>query len=298
MLSKQRLSNALLLIFTVFFLGISQTSFANDDTESSTEKSNDSGEFEWQIVLELSLVYDPKIIAGIKQEEPWHYMHPAIWVDLSYKGFFLQSNQRRASLALDGFELGYHIQEEEDWQLDVIIKSYMEGFDSESLIEYGGGNDSELKGLSERDSIGGIALRYSYYLDNALLTLDIASAHAGNDEHGDHVQGFIFDSFYSHLVQHRNWDIYLGAGFTYYSQDIMDYYIGVSFGETNENRPEFTAEEGYRAQAEIYAQHPISTNWSFNTGITHSYFSSNVKDSPIVDENQVTQVMVGVLYVF
>ena len=109
---------------------------------------------------------------------------------------------------------------------------------------------------------------------------------------------FVQYSFYSYLIQHRNWDIYVGGGFTYYSQNIMDYYIGVSSIEANENRAEFTADEGYRTQLELYAQHPISESWSFNTGVTHSYFSSNVKESPLVDTNQVTQVMVGVLYVF
>lgn len=293
--SKQCLSTALSLFFAACLLSISLPSFA--DNETSPEQTEKSGAFEWQIVLDLALVYDPKIITGIEQEKPWHYMKPGLLVDLSYKGFFLQSNQRRTNLALGGIEFGYHIQEKEDWQLDILIKSYMEGFDSESLIEYGSGDDA-LKGLSKRDSIVGVALRYSYYTDDALLTLDIASAQAGDDENGNHVQGFIFDSFYSYLIQHRNWDIYVGGGFTYYSQNIMDYYIGVSSIEANENRAEFTADEGYRTQLELYAQHPISESWSFNTGVTHSYFSSNVKESPLVDTNQVTQVMVGVLYVF
>ena len=108
----------------------------------------------------------------------------------------------------------------------------------------------------------------------------------------------INDSFYSYLLPYKNWDIYLGTGLTYFSQDIINYYIGVSPDEVLATRPEFEAKSGFRAQAEIYAQYPVSESWSFHTGITHSYFSSNVKDSPLVDTNQVTQVTLGVMYVF
>lgn len=305
MIRKTLLSITAPLLLSFLSLIFCPNSYAEQTeqlTESSTE-SNDNGpivkdEFEWQFILDLSVVYDPKIIAGIEQEDPWHYFMPGVLVDLSYKGFFLQSNQRRSNMLLGGLELGYQLLVKDNWELDIISKAYMQGYDSESLIEYGGGDEDLIAGLRERDGTVGIALRYSYYFPDALFTLDLASAHTGDDENGDHVQGFIVDSFYSYLLPYRNWDIYLGAGLTYYSQDIVDYYIGVGATEVTEDRPEFTANDGFRAQLEVYAQHPISANWSFNTGITHSIFSSHVKDSPIVDTNHITQVMVGVLYVF
>jgi outer membrane scaffolding protein for murein synthesis (MipA/OmpV family) len=223
---------------------------------------------------------------------------PGILVDLSYKGFFLQSNQRRSNMLLGGTEFGYQLLVKENWQIDIIGKAYMQGYDSESLIENGGGDKEELAGLREREGTGGIALRYSYYFDDALFTLDLASAHTGEDENNKHVSGIVVDSFYSYLLPYRNWDIYLGAGLTYFDQAIVDYYIGVSPGEVTDIRPEYTAEDGFRGQLEVYAQYPLSASWSFNAGITQSVFSKEVKNSPIVDTNQTTQVMVGVLYVF
>ena len=295
-------ATVLLSFLSLIFCPNSNAEQTEQASEASSEQNSNGpvvkDEFEWQFILDLSLVYDPKIIAGIEQEDPWHYFMPGVLVDLSYKGFFLQSNQRRSNMLLGGLELGYQLLVKENWQLDLIGKAYMQGYDSESLIEYGGGDEDLISGLREREATAGIALRYSYYFQDALFTLDLASAHVGDDENGDHVQGFIVDSFYSYLLPYRNWDIYLGAGLTYYSQDLVDYYIGVGATETTENRPEFIADDGFRGQLEVYAQHPISANWSFNTGITHSIFSSSVKDSPIVDTNHITQVMVGVLYVF
>ncbi len=254
--------------------------------------------FEWQFILDLSLVYDPKIIAGMEQEKVWQYFMPGILVDISYKGFFLQTNQRRSNALLGGTELGYQLIVEDNWQLDLIAKAYMQGYDSESLIEYGGGDDELLAGLSERDATAGIALRFSHYFQDALFSIDFAYGSAGDDVYGKHVGGLIIDSFYSYLLPYRNWDIYLGGGLTYFSQDIVDYYIGVSPEEITDNRAEHTADGGFRGQLEVYAQYPISANWSFNAGITHSIFSKDVKESPLVDKNQVTQVMLGALYVF
>ncbi|ALO33743.1 hypothetical protein CMT41_02700 [Colwellia sp. MT41] len=255
-------------------------------------------EFEWQFALDFSLVYDPTIIAGIEQDGLSHYFMPGLLFDLSYKGFYLQSNQRRSSALLGGTEFGYQLVVEQNWQLDLIAKAYMQGYDSDSLIDYGGGDEEVLLGLTEREVTIGFAIRYSQYFKDSIFTLDLASAHTGDDEYGDHVSGLIIDSFYSHLLPYRNWDIYLGVGLTYFSQDIIDYYIGVGSNEVSETRPEYTAKGGFRGQAEIYAQYPISASWSFHTGITHSLFSKNVKASPLVDTNNITQVMLGVLYVF
>ncbi len=272
-------------------------SFAQQQ-EQHKEHVDTKDQLEWQVALDFSLVYDPKIIAGIKQDEILHYFMPGLVIDVSYKDFFLQTNQRRSNALLGGTELGYQLYTANDWQLDIIAKAYMQGFDSDSLIEYGGGNQELLAGLKERSTTAGISLRYSRYIENALFNLDIAVASPGNDEFSQNIHGVIVDSFYSYLLPYRNWDIYLGAGLTYFSQNLMDYYIGVGANEVTEIRPEFTAESGLRAQLEVYAHYPLSTSWSFNTGITQSIYSDNIKKSPIVDTNHTTQVMIGVLYVF
>ncbi len=271
---------------------------ARAEQDSAKIQTDSKDPFEWQIALDFSLVYDPKIIVGIEQDEILHYFVPGLLIDLAYKDFFLQTNQRRSNALLGGTEFGYQLYTADDWQIDIIVKAYMQGFDSDSLIEYGAGDQALLSGLREREATGGISLRYSKHIDNALLTLDIAAASPGDDEFDKNVNGIIVDSFYSYLVPYRNWDIYLGAGLTYFSQDIVDYYIGVSASEVTEIRTEYTAEGGFRTQLEVYAHYPLSTSWSFNTGITQSIFSSNIKKSPIVETNHTTQVMVGVLYVF
>lgn len=302
LLSYKREPSKVLLLFPFLLTAIiSQpaTAFDNDaefDVNPNSPIIKDA--FEWQIILDLSLAYQPVLLKSVEQSEFSHFLQPALYVDLSYKGFFLQTNQRRSSAVLDSSEFGYQLIVKEDWQLDIIVKAYLDGFDPDGLIDYANANPSLFEGLKERQATGGIALRYSHFFENSIFYIDFASADTGLNLYKDDVNGLIVDSFYSYLLPYRNWDIYLGAGLTYYEDDIINYYFGIDSDESNKFRPEFQADSAFRAQFELYAQYPLSQSWSFNAGITQSIYSPSIKDSPLVDKSFITNVMAGVQYVF
>lgn len=297
MILKQWLTHLLVIVF----LTAISTSYAAQEnntmvTNASTPIVKDA--FEWQFMVDLSLVSTPAILVDVEQTEVWDYFQLGLLLDMSYKGFFLQSNSRRSSTVIDGGELGYQITVQKNWQLDVILKAYIEGFDPAEIIVDQKQDIPQLAGLDARDLTLGVALRYSHFFDNAIFYIDFASARAGEDEQGNDASGIIIDSFYSYLVPYRNWDIYLGAGLTYYDEALIDYYFGIDADEVTNNRPLHSANSSFRAQLEIYAQYPLSQSWSFNTGLTQTFYSNNIKRSPLVDKNKLTQFMVGVLYVF
>ena len=283
-----------LLCFTCISKANEQTSQENAlnsavDINSPVVKDK----FEWQVMLDLSLSYQPVILKSVTKTKVQHLFKPGLLIDISYKGLFIQSNQRRAAAVLSGLEYGYQLVVKDDWQLDIIGKSYMFGYYPEDLIENADADKTLFSGLDDRNHTAGGALRYSQYFDNALFTIDFAYANANGN-----INGLIIDSFYSYLLPYRNWDIYLGAGLTFYDQDIIDYYIGINPDEVTKSRPLHTAGNSFKGQLEIYAQYPLSANWSFNTGITQSFYGNKIKRSPLVDKNKLTQVMLGVLYVF
>jgi outer membrane protein len=295
------LKQCLTSLLAIFCFTATSISYAAQETNSTPMKTSSpivKDAFEWQFMVDLSLVSTPAILVDVEQTEAWDYFRLGLLLDMSYKGFFLQSNSRRSLTVIDGGELGYQITVQKNWQLDVILKTYIEGFDPTEIINDQKQDIPQLAGLDERDVTGGIALRYSHFFDNTIFYIDFARAIAGKDEQGDYSSGMIIDSFYSYLVPYRNWDIYLGAGFTYYDKVLMDYYIGIDADEVTINRPLYSASSSFRAQLEIYAQYPLSQSWSFNTGLTQTFYSNNIKRSPLVDKNKLTQLMVGVLYVF
>ncbi|MBL4764196.1 MAG: MipA/OmpV family protein [Colwellia sp.] len=288
-------------LFAIFCFTTASTSYAaqaNDGITSNASVPVVKDAFEWQFMVDLSLASTQVRLADVEQTEPWDYFQLGLLLDISYKGFFLQSNSRRSLTAIGSGELGYQITVQENWQLDIILKAYIEGFDPAEIINNQKQNIPQLAGLNEREYTGGIALRYSHFFDNAIFYIDFANARTGKNDQKDYAYGLIIDSFYSHLLPYRNWDIYLGAGLTYYEQALVDYYIGIDADEVTINRPLHDADSGFRAQLEVYAQYPLSQSWSFNAGLTQTFYSNNIKQSPLVDKNKLTQLMIGVLYVF
>ena len=294
-LNLLKLKQKLTRLLAIFCLMVVSTSYAAQESGIAMNPSAPmvKDAFEWQLIVDLSLASKPVILTGVEQTEPWDYFQLGLLIDLSYKGFFLQSNARRSSTVIDGGELGYQLTVQNDWELDVILKSYIEGYDPSDIIKNQKNDIPQLAGLDERDFTGGIALRYSRFFDNAIFYIDIAAASADDD-----ASGIIIDSFYSYLVPYRNWDIYFGAGLTYYDQALIDYYIGIDANEVTPDRPFHSADSSFRAQLEIYAQYPLSQSWSFNAGLTQTFYSNSIKQSPLVDKNKLTQLMIGVHYVF
>lgn len=285
----------------LFYLSLATTSYASQENSINASGANRpivKDDFQWQFMVDLSLVDTQTIIADIKQTQVWDYFQLGLLLDISYKGFFLQTNSRRSSTVFGGGEFGYQITVQNDWQLDVIAKGYIQGYSPVSIIKDQKQSIPQLTGLADREPTGGIALRYSRFFENAVFYVDLATARAiGNDDRKA-ANGMIIDSFYSYLLPYRNWDIYLGAGLTYYEQELVDYYIGVDADEVTSHRSLYEADGGFRGQLEVYAQYPLSQSWFFNASITQSFYNNKIKQSPLVDKSQLTQLMVGVLYVF
>ena len=271
---------------------ISMSSYAHDK-KPLKESTVFNKTFSWQAQAGISLQHTTSIIEGVEQDNLGNYLNISILFDFYYKGFFIQSDHRRADTHNLGAELGYQLIVEDDWELDIINKSYIGGFNPEDVIEISDKEIPILEGLKARGRADGLGIRYSRYFENSIFSFDIAALAPLSA-----ADGWVMDAFYSHIVPYRNWDIYLNASLTYYSDDVMDYYVGIDSGEVSALRAEFTAHHAVRTQFEVFAQRPISESWTLNVGFSQSYYLGDLNDSPIVDTQNATQVMLGVLYVF
>jgi hypothetical protein len=245
--------------------------------------------FSWQAMGGISGVYEQSPIIGDKQSRFGDYLNISLMFDVYYKGFFIQSNHRRSDAVTLGGEIGYELIVEDNWELDILHKTYVPGYNPEDIIKNVHHDIPALEGLEERDFGQGLGFRYSRFYENSILSVDLAALSTN---------GWVADVFYSQLVPYRNWDIYLGAGFTHYSEGVTDYFVGVDKNEVSDKRSFYKPGSSYKGQLEIFARHPISKKWSFSAGITQSYYSTAYKNSPIIGKQHLTEVMLGVLYVF
>lgn len=276
------------ILLSLFFAVISVSALAADPQHENETTVFDKT-FSWQAMGGISGVYQQSVLEGVEQTEVEDFLNISLLIDVYYKGFFIQSNHRRSNAVTLGLELGYELIVEDNWEIDIIHKTYLPGYMPKELIKNSDFGVPSLEGLKERSSAEGLGLRYSHFSQDAILSVDVAAIS---------YSGWVADIFYSQLMPYRNWDFYLGAGFTHYSERVTDYYAGVNQSEVSEARSFYKPGSSYKAQLEVFARHPISKSWSFNGGITQSYYSAAFKESPLIGRQHVTQVMLGVLYVF
>lgn len=253
------------------------------------EQEQDS-DFSWQLMASFSLRNNTSIIVGADTDPELGVRLP---IDLYYKGFFIQSSSRKFSSLDQGVTLGYELINEENWQLDIISKDYFNGFSERGVDIFDEDFPPELKGIKDREEDESQGMRFTYFMDDAVLWVDTAANLLSNVHNG-----WIIDSYYSLLYPYRNWDFYLGTGFTFYSSKFTDYYYGVDADEVTSFRPEYSADSSYRIQFEAMAQYPLSESWLLGAGLHYSYYSSSISDSPLVDRNNNLQFILDFRYVF
>ena len=291
-LSQVSIKKISIFIFCIYLSLASFMSVAVDaELDKQTTVFNQT--FSWQAMARFSVDYTQSPLKGVKQEQIFDHLSLSVMIDLYYKGFFIQTDHRRSGSIKLGAEIGYQLYVDNNWELDILSKSYIPSYSPEDLIENKNENIPTLKGLAERKIGDAITLRYSYFKDDAALSLDLASLSPISE-----ANGWLVDFYYNDLIIYRNWDIYIGGGLTYYSGHVVNYYYGVKEEEVTAFRSFYKPNDGFKSTFEIYARHPISQSWSFNVGLTQTYFSNVIKRSPLVDKQHISQFLLGVFYVF
>lgn len=286
----------LVSIILLFSLCWTITSKAQEAHQSDSVSSSRGGdEFSWDISIAIDLIAESPFIIGANQEDEFDYLDMSILLDVYYRGFFIQSNRHRYSSYVNGGELGYELEVNESYEVDLIFKGYLPGFSSD-YAGFAGVDEGEIEGLEGIDSRYGIlhtGIRYMRYLENAVYWVDVAG-----DIFTDTHNGWVVDSFYSYILQRRNWDINLGVGASFFSSKMNSYYFSVEPEEAKESRPIYQVGSGYRLQAEVFFQRPISESWLFNGGVTLSHYSNSIGNSPLIVSKNIIRAQIGAKYVF
>jgi len=267
------------LWWTIFLLALNGTSLAQASDAKTPTK--DSDEFFWNIEANMGGVYHKSALQEQRQNSIFEYLELGLTVELFYKGFFIQSNKRRTN-PFD-VEVGYQLHTSELWGVDIIGKTYLGGFSGED-------NNSELR---ERNIGSGHALRLTRFIDDAIFTIDFASLTASLGE-----KAWLIESYYSHLIAYKNWEIYLGTGLTFYNAHTVDYYVGVDKHDAATGLDLYRPGSGFELVAEANAIYPLNEDWTLRMGASKSRFSRNIYRSPIGIRKGEMLLKLGVSYVF
>jgi outer membrane scaffolding protein for murein synthesis (MipA/OmpV family) len=168
-------------------------------------------------------------------------------------------------------------------------------FGPKFAMEFEGNSDldGQLDHLEDREIDGHLGFRYSLYgRDHRWafsISRDVTGAHGGYFGVVDYVTNW----------QIRNWVVSGAASLGYVSKKMTNHIIGVSNEEATLAIPAFQANRGgYLATLELKAEYPLTENWVFQTEIALDTIDNLAKESPIIENDSYTSVLLGVKYHF
>lgn len=82
------------------------------------------------------------------------------------------------------------------------------------------------------------------------------------------------------------------------SSELVDYYHGVRDSEVRDGRPAYEGDRAVNSLVSLTVGYSINTQLLAVAGVGKLVLDSNITDSPIVDEENVRKVGLGLIYTF
>lgn len=210
-------------------------------------------------------------------------------IAVNYDKFYFDVDNSQLS---GGLIIGYNLIDKYDWSLDVFAINAHDGID-ENGAYYDSKIIPELSGIKERESDFNAGLRLTRKEKSHQLSVEVL-----HDISGTH-QSLWANAFISTIHDYRNWEFRFGTGVNFYTSDFTRYYFGISEQEAlAEIRPAYDPSFAYSVMFEFHAEYPLNEDWVFMGGWLSSWFSSEISQSPIIDNSLRHKAKVGVRYVF
>jgi len=96
----------------------------------------------------------------------------------------------------------------------------------------------------------------------------------------------------------RDLKMRLRLGTDWKSAALLDYYYGVSKRDTTLTEYYFNGKSGWQTYLSIDVQKPINENWSWLAKMSYRRLPNSLTDSPLIEENNIRNVFLGVAYRF
>lgn len=245
--------------------------------------SNDNS-FTWQADLGLSVVHRSYIVDSLEEGDSEVSIEALLAGGIYYDNFFIESSPFSAK----PLTMGYTLNETRSTRVNLVGMSWFASISEEDQQQ---GN--RLDGIKTRNSSYEVGVEYLKQFPKSDLRV-----RALHDVLGQH-NGFILSLEQSRPIYKTEWLIIPSWGVNYLSENLVDYYYGVSNEEVTANRAAYKADYGWSLTGRIYIERPINSEWTWFSFVSYSKFSNSITDSPITSVSDGTHtIAMGVLWSF
>lgn len=151
-----------------------------------------------------------------------------------------------------------------------------------------------LRGLHSRKASidGGVGVDFAARVG----TISLAYMTSLNDAY----TGGSVDLSYNWEMERDRWRLGAGAGLTWQSADLVEYYVGVRSSEARADRRAYDPKSAILPHVSLSAGYALTDSkaWWLNTAVTLTSLPKEYTDSPLVDGDTVFSGVMGVSYTF
>ena len=204
------------------------------------------------------------------------------FVDYEYNGFFVKGGSSY------GLSLGYKFFESDNYKFSAYVLP-MGGYEVEAKDM-----DPGYRGIDDRDTqvMGGLEFSYTFLPWEINSTMAIESGKEGGTASFRLSKPFYVTS---------NFSLVPTVSYTYYNDDIVDYYFGVDGHEVMKSSNIYNTYEGkagYRYGVGVLGNYKVSSRFSVVGFAGVTKLSTELSNSPIADNDVITAVGGGIVYSF
>ncbi|QQN36295.1 MULTISPECIES: MipA/OmpV family protein [Rahnella] len=182
---------------------------------------------------------------------------------------------------------GYYLWNDDANKLSVTASYFPLSFDPSDS------DDKRMKRLDKRHSTLMAGLAYSHNAEWGTLRASF------NADTLDTSNGMTADLGYLYAIKGSNWAVVPGFGVTWFSSNLTQYYYGVTKDESRRSGfHSYSPNDSFSPYVEVSAKYNFTPAWQgFVTG-RYLRLSSEVTDSPIIENNWTGVLWTGVTYTF
>jgi outer membrane protein len=201
-------------------------------------------------------VFAPRPYEGMDAE-----VFPIPVVGVRYRNFYW-----------DGIRAGFRFSPAEHLGLDLFAAARFDGYEED--------DSDAVRGMAERRLSADLGFRVSGEWERVETGLSLRTDVLDRSD-GQEVEADV-----SFPMEAGSWRITPGLAVSWLSDDLVDYYYGVRPGEALPDRPGYEGEDTLNLSAEVAFLRPFADGrWLFLAGAEAVWFGSEIRDSPIVDDD-------------
>jgi len=191
-------------------------------------------------------------------------------------------------LLVFGTNIHYVLFYEDGWMFSATGASRLEGYDNKE--------SDRLSGMHDRDNtyeLGAtLSKEFSWgKLEGGFLG-DILDKHRGQE-----IQ-FNYSKTFSEVLNIKPLTLTPSVGLNWRSHQLNDYYYGVRAFEAAVGRPAYHAGSSINYLTGLRADYTLTERWNLFSSLNFEWLSSEITDSPIVDQDYLLSFFVGAMYRF